>query len=258
MADLDSRQDSTTEADPTTVEPATTEMTSELSANAEPKVNVETAREPETAVEPGPEAATAGESKPQGAEPAAESAAEPTANDADELTPISAVPKWRLGRLSRRSALITALTGLLVALVASGALLFVHNRGVSAAAHDREVALQAARSAASELTTLTSDNAAKQIENLTREATGSFRDQIASYAAMFQAVLKSNNVSSISAITAAGIEKFDGNTASGLVTVKSKISSNQAPEGQLRAYRLAVLLQRDGERWLVSNVEFVQ
>jgi Mce-associated membrane protein len=177
----------------------------------------------------------------------------------DEAASLAAKPARKPRRkLSRPRPLVAALSLLLVVLLAAGVTLFVHNHRVSAAEASKAAALDTARQIATSLTTITPDNAAGQLDSLTKQSTGSFKDQIAGYSAMFQAVLKQGNVASRGTITAAGIEKMEGDAASALVAVSALITSGQVPQGQPRTYRLLVSLQRAGGQWLVSNVDFVQ
>ena len=160
--------------------------------------------------------------------------------------------------ISRPRPLVAALSLLLVLLLVAGVTLFVHNHKVSTAEASKSAALDTARQVATSLTTITPDNAAGQIDDLAKHSTGSFKDQIGGYSAMFQAVLKQGNVASRGTITAAGIEKMEGDAASALVAVSALITSGQVPQGQPRTYRLLVSLQRNGDQWLASNVDFVQ
>jgi Mce-associated membrane protein len=160
--------------------------------------------------------------------------------------------------IPRPRPLVAALSLLLVVLLVAGVTLFVHNHRVSEAEASKAAALETARQVATSLTTITPDNASGQLDNLQKQSTGSFKEQIGGYSAMFQAVLKQGNVASRGTITAAGIEKMEGDAASALVAVSALITSGQVPQGQPRTYRLLVSLQRSGDQWLASNVDFVQ
>ena len=168
----------------------------------------------------------------------------------------SAVPARR--KRSRPSVLVTSLAAVLVVLVGAGVALMLHNRALTSAAADRIAALQVAQAVAINLTTFSPQDVASQIQTLNSESTGSFRDQIAGYSEAFQAVLKQGDVKSTGTISAAGIEKFDGDTAAAVVTVAARLTSAQNPQGEPRSYRLTIGLQRNDDKWLASNVNFVQ
>jgi Mce-associated membrane protein len=180
-------------------------------------------------------------------------------DEGDEDAQAGPAPKAKPARkpLPRPRPLVAALSALLVVLLVASGWLFVSNHKMRAAETSRAAALDTARGVATSLTTITPDNAPGQIDSLTKQATGSFKEQIAGYSAMFQAVLKQGNVASRGTITAAGIEKMEGDSASAIVAVSALITSGQVPQGQPRTYRLLVSLQRDGGQWLASNVDFV-
>jgi hypothetical protein len=58
-------------------------------------------------------------------------------------------------------------------------------------------------------------------------------------------------------VSAAGIEKMAPDAATVLVTVSATVS-NANTTAQPVSYRLGVELQREGNRWLASDVKFVQ
>ncbi|HEX4247896.1 MAG TPA: hypothetical protein VH008_08500, partial [Pseudonocardia sp.] len=122
----------------------------------------------------------------------------------------------------------------------------------------RQDVLAAAQKVAGDLTSIGADNAPAQIQNLTGESTGAFRDQISTYAQALQTILQQSNAGSRGTVSAAGVEKMDANTASVLVTVAATVSNAKVTAGQPVSYRLAVQLQREGDRWLASDVTFVQ
>jgi Mce-associated membrane protein len=227
-----------TVAEPSTDQPAVDEPSTEVD---EPAVEDEATVVDEPAAEPEPAAAEpAAEDEPAAAEPA--------------TVPVAARRSWRP---SRWTAVVAALSVLLVALWVAGAFLVVHNRGVSQLAAQRQQVLVAAQNVAGDLTSIGADNAPAQIQKLTGESTGAFRDQIGTYAQALQVILKQSNAGSRGTVSAAGIEKMGPDTASVLVTVTATVSNAQTT-GQPVSYRLGVQLQREGDRWLASDVAFVQ
>jgi hypothetical protein len=64
-------------------------------------------------------------------------------------------------------------------------------------------------------------------------------------------------VTSKGVVTGVGIEMIEPDTATALVGVRATVASGQAPQGVQRSHRIAVQLQREGGRWLASNVVFV-
>jgi Mce-associated membrane protein len=58
-------------------------------------------------------------------------------------------------------------------------------------------------------------------------------------------------------VAEAGVEKYDGNTASAVVAVKTTVKNKTVPNGEQRFYRLVEQMEKHDGRWLVSRVEFV-
>jgi Mce-associated membrane protein len=192
---------------------------------------------------------------------ATETAATETADQmagSDAAAPAArAIPRQRR-RPSRWTMLVAGLSVLVVALWVAGGLLFAHNRSASQLAAQRQDVVAAAQKVAGDLTSISSSNAPAQIQSLTNESTGGFRDQISTYAQALQAILQQSGAGSQGTVSAAGIERMDANTASVLVAVTATVSNNKLPNAQPVSYRLGVQLQREGDRWLASDVTFVQ
>ncbi|MGH3567001.1 MAG: hypothetical protein ACRDRH_13405 [Pseudonocardia sp.] len=181
-------------------------------------------------------------------QPAAESGPEPAEMVTDP-------PKSARRRPSQWAVLVTGLSALLVALLVGAVALLVHNQAAGQRAEQHQVVLDAARKMATDLTTISSENAEQQIESMIQASTGTFRDQISGGSPLLQTRLKDGSFGSTGIVTAAGIEKLEADAASTLVMVTTVISSSQAPQGELHTFRLAIQLQHDSDRWLVSTVE---
>ncbi|MBO0872772.1 MAG: hypothetical protein J2P19_05220 [Pseudonocardia sp.] len=179
----------------------------------------------------------------------------PTTSPQTAVAASEAVPPAPRGP-SRWVMQVTALTVALIALLALSGLLFWQGR-----ATNNDVRRQAVASSAQAVVLLLSNigasNAAQQLDSLSKQSTGEFRDQLNGYAAIFQKILRVGNVTSQANVTAAGIERMDADSATVLVAVSTVVTNSQLPAGQPRAYRLAVELQRSGTQWLASKVDYV-
>jgi Mce-associated membrane protein len=247
--------------------PKATSQSAEVSGTPEDKADVDkpavVTESAETAEPPEPVAVA----EPVVAEPPEPVALDEPAATAEESEPelpvveagasaALAVPGARR-RPSRRTLVLAGLSVLLVALWATGGWLYVHNRGTSELDAQRAQALATAQKVAADLTSIGADNAQTQIQSLTQESTGGFREQISTYAAALQAILQQAQAGSRGTVSAAGIERIDANTASALVTVSATVSNSKLPNAQPVSYRMGVQLQREGDRWLASDVNFV-
>lgn len=216
---------------------------------------------PET-TEPGAgsdEPSTDNESASTRSEPAAADP-EPTEPEPTRPEPVPAARPEPAGaeRRSVPRVPVLALGGLLVVLLIGAGLLGWHQYRAAQVQDDRAAAMKAALDLAGNLTTITSDNFDGQIDALSRISTDTFKEQMSGYAAMFGALVKQGNMSLRGKVTSAGLEKLEGDTASALVTLSTVITSGQQPDGVPRTLGLLVSLQRDGDNWLASKVEYLR
>ncbi len=64
-------------------------------------------------------------------------------------------------------------------------------------------------------------------------------------------------ITSRGVVTGVGLENIEPGTATALVGIRATVANTQAPQGVQRSHRIVVHLQREGDRWLASNVVFV-
>jgi Mce-associated membrane protein len=163
----------------------------------------------------------------------------------------------RFRRPSRFAVLVTALSAAVIVLAVAGALLFQHVRAVGELAGQRAAVLDSARKVATDLTSISAENAPQRITSLTDETTGDFRSRLSTYGAVIQAVMRLSNAGSQGTVNDLAIERIDDSSASVLVAATAEVSSNQTPAPRAVSYRMVVQLRHDGDRWLVSDVSFV-
>lgn len=161
------------------------------------------------------------------------------------------------GSARRWVRLTGGLVVLLLALLVGGSVLFLHSRADDDRETQRQLALETAKRVATALTTVSAEDGRQKVAAMAAEATGQFEQELTGYASELEGMLAQSGVSASGTVSAAGIERMDDGTAIALVTTATTVSNDQVPEGAQRNYRLEVQLQRVGERWLVSNVEFV-
>ncbi|QUQ71123.1 hypothetical protein [Kutzneria sp. CA-103260] len=157
----------------------------------------------------------------------------------------------------RRRILPAAAMVLAAALVAVATLLLLKLTDANADEVNRESALQVARQVAVDLTTVSKDTAQGDVNRLLDVATGSFKDQFAQQADVFRKVVQQASVTSRGSVAEAGVSSVDGDTVTVLAAVSATVQNADAPSGEQRQYRMKMQLQHDGDRWLVSDLEFV-
>lgn len=163
----------------------------------------------------------------------------------------------RFRRPSRSVVLMAALSVAVIVLAVAGALLFQHVRAADELAGQRAVVLDSARKVATDLTSISAQDAPQRITSLTNETTGGFRSKLSTYGAVIQAVMRLSNAGSRGTVNDLAIERIDESSASVLVAATASVSSQQAQTPRTVSYRMVVQLQREGDRWLVSDVNFV-
>jgi Mce-associated membrane protein len=222
---------------------------------------------PESTGDAGAEVVSAAEDKPSSDKPSSDkpdtdkpddsggTAPGTTAATTEPPAPAVTARRRPLARWVRLSAALGAV--LLVLLVAAG-VLFLHNRSTADVAHKRAAALSAAVQIATDLTSVDARSAPDQVKVLTAESIAPYGKDISSYVTALQSALRQAQASSRGAVTGAGIESINGDTASALVIVRATVSSAQTPNVPPVSYRIGMRLQRVDNRWLASDITFVR
>ncbi|MFC9787182.1 hypothetical protein [Rhodococcus sp. NPDC127528] len=180
------------------------------------------------------------------------------AQAADERAAAEATTEQVDGGGRRSSLVLPAALGAAAVLLAGvcGVLLW-HHHLVDAAQSVRESFLQAARDGATNMTTISHEHPEQDVRRVLDGATGQFRDDFEQSAESYVSVVKQAQVSAVAERVDAGIESQDGDTATVLVQVTSKVTNRSGPEPQPRVSRLRVTVDRADGGYKVSKMEFV-
>jgi len=159
---------------------------------------------------------------------------------------------------SRRSrfvilALAAACVVLLVAAAIFGFQFWQQRQDTTA----RENALSAAKSSALNLTSIDKNKLQTDIAAVLDGATGEFRQDFQTRAGDLEKLLQDNNVVSEGKVLDAGIVRSDRTSATALVVVDSTVRNKATPDGRVNSYRMKLTLEKVGDRWLTSTLEFV-
>lgn len=146
---------------------------------------------------------------------------------------------------------------LVVALLVAVTIMVLDVRSTDADATRDALVVDTARQVVVNLTTLNYDSADADIDRILVGTTGSFRDQFTGAQDSFRQVLQSGQVKSSGEVKEAGLISADDDSAHVLVAAASTVKNTDAPDGEIRVYRMNVSLDRIDGSWLVSNVEFV-
>lgn len=107
------------------------------------------------------------------------------------------------------------------------------------------------------LVTLRHQSVDEDIQRVADGTTGPFREQFTSASVSFGDVLNTGQVESTGEVEEAGIVTADDTHAVALAAVTSTVKNTEAPDGEIRVYRMKVTLDVVNDKWLVSDVEFV-
>ncbi|WP_024794951.1 hypothetical protein [Tomitella biformata] len=152
---------------------------------------------------------------------------------------------------------VLALSSLVIVLAAAAIALLLNVRGADAADRRDALVVETAREVVVNLTTLDFASADADIERILAGTSGAFREQFASSSSSFREVLERGEVASTGEIREAGLVRADGDSAEVLLAVTSMVKNTDIPGGEGRVYRMKASLERAGDAWLVSDVEFV-
>jgi Mce-associated membrane protein len=163
--------------------------------------------------------------------------------------PAPALNRWRW--------LIAALCALLVAVLVGAGLIGrdLYDKRQVEAAHQQ--ALAAARQAAVDFMSISAATVDRDIERITGVAAGDFRDEFTRGAAQVRSTVIANKVAAQGSVLRTGLVSGDTRNAVVLVAVDATVKNKGAPNGRLSHYRVRVSLTRQGERWLVTQLQFV-
>jgi Mce-associated membrane protein len=121
----------------------------------------------------------------------------------------------------------------------------------------RSLFVEVARQSALNLTTIDWQHADADVKRILDSATGTFYDDFSQRSQPFIDVVRQAQTKSVGAIAESGLESDMPNQAKVLVAVTVKTSSAGAPEGEPRAWRMRITVDRLGDQAKVSKVEFV-
>ena len=193
----------------------------------------------------------------------AATAGEMTANPvpaAQNSQPASSQPAsagWQRILRPRRRLLLGALLLALLAAITIGVFQLKQLQGNSRDAELSASAVQVATQVVTHLTSVTSTTAPADLKRLLGETTGAFRDQFSQQENLYSKLLNDSQVSSKGTVVQAGVESIQPGKATVLIAAVAEVKNNTAAGGQHRVYRMRVSLERDGDRWLASNMELV-
>lgn len=128
----------------------------------------------------------------------------------------------------------------------------------STAAPQWQPYLDYAKQFAVSLTSLSAQSVDGDIQRILDGSTGSFHDDFASKSADFRQTVVASNVTTQGTVNSAGLSSISGTTAHVLVAATSKVTNNAGASQEPRSWRLEIQVEKVGDAYKASKVEFVQ
>lgn len=160
-------------------------------------------------------------------------------------------------RRDRTKIALAASAAALVLLLLGALLLGLQLRSAAQDDAARSDALSAARQSALNLTSIDQEDFEGDVAAVIDGATGEFRSDFAARADDLERLLVENDVAAEGQVLESGLVRADRNTATALVVVDSTVRNTATPDGRVNSYRMKLELERVGDRWLTSVLEFV-
>lgn len=157
----------------------------------------------------------------------------------------------------RRTGLRIGAAVLAVALIAAALTLAWLWRGNLLDERAREQALTAARQSALNLTSIDQEDFDGDVGRVLDGASGEFRTDFSGRVAQLQQLVEENEVTAEGRVLEAGLVRADRESATALVVVDSRIRNTAVPEGRVNSYRMRLELEKVGDDWRTSSLEFV-
>ncbi len=163
----------------------------------------------------------------------------------------------RRGWPPRWPAVAKVVAGMVIvgSLVGSGLIVWQHHNASVRRQHANEF-IETAKQGVVAMTSLDFTNVNDQLRSILDNATGAFRDDLATRADDFIKVAQTSKVIAKGTVTAAGVESMTDDSAVVLV-VGSEQVTNAAGNQQPRTFRFRVTVTRDGDARKVSKLEYV-
>jgi len=161
----------------------------------------------------------------------------------------------RRRRLLLAAAVVLGLTtvGLAVAAVLVG--LRMHH--LQTVADRRQAALTAARQEAVNFTSYDYNTLDRDFGRVIDNASGGFKDEFTQQSKQLRDLITKGQATSQGSVLDAAVVSAGPGSAVVLAVVDDKVKNVNIPDGATRHYRLRLALNRSGDRWLVTDLQFV-
>ncbi|SBS73534.1 conserved hypothetical protein [uncultured Mycobacterium sp.] len=141
-------------------------------------------------------------------------------------------------------------------LVVTGLMIVAHQKVAAQRAHQDQL-IDAARVGVTALLSIDYNRAKDDVQHVIDLSTGSFKDDFTRGADDFVKTAQQSKAVTVGTIKSAALEKDGGDTGVVLLAASSTVTNSNGAHQDPRAWRMSVTVARDGDKYKMSNVEFV-
>ncbi|MFI5624963.1 hypothetical protein ACIA03_15980 [Nocardioides sp. NPDC051685] len=121
----------------------------------------------------------------------------------------------------------------------------------------RAAAVETAEAQVLDLTTMDPTTVRSKMKKLTARLDGDFKRQFEGFSSSFSTAVTDDKITAEGEIKGSAISAYDGDSATVLIASAADIGRG-GQETVARGWRFSVALERSGDTWLISGMEFVQ
>jgi Mce-associated membrane protein len=191
----------------------------------------------------------------RGSEPAAEGV---ELTEAVEPTDDVEIPRrgwWsRIGLVTVAVAVVVVVA--IGSLVVTGMMVVAHQKVAAQRAHQEQL-IDAARAGVTALLSIDYNRAKDDVQRVIDLSTGTFKDDFSRGADDFVQTAQQSKAVTVGTIKSAALDKDGGDTGVVLLAASSTVTNANGAHQDPRAWRMSVTVARDGDKFKMSNVEFV-
>lgn len=141
-------------------------------------------------------------------------------------------------------------------LVVTGMMIVAHQKVAAQRAHQDQL-VDAARTGVTALLSIDYNRAKDDVQHVIDLSTGTFKDDFTRGADDFVKTAQQSKAVTVGTIKSAALEKDGGDTGVVLLAASSTVTNANGAHQDPRAWRMSVTVARDGDKYKMSNVEFV-
>jgi len=162
-------------------------------------------------------------------------------------------PNIKLPTVDRRMAFVIVTLAAVAAIVWQGTVWYQDRQDDDR----RDEAVAVARDQVLDLTTLDSATIDDKLEAMGKRLSGDFKRQFDGFADTFADVVNEDKIRATGEVKSAAVDQYDSETAVVLVATSAEVAHGKSDKTTAKNYRVRVELDRNGDSWLITGMEFV-